>query len=373
LAKTLGEISAPERRRLREAAVRAGVEICGLHWLLARTEGFHLNHPDTAVRERTGRYLCDLVDCCADLGGKILVLGSPQQRNVLPGLTARQAWDFAAQTLASVVQRAKDQKVVICFEPLSPAETNFINTAAEAIAFARQFNSPAMKIILDVKAMCSEPEPIPSIWGGFIKFSHTIFALPFALASMAVAARDQRGWPGGEFFCSSWRPWFARGLAPCPSIASPTANLTAPIRARPGAICRRRDFAGGRVDAVPGQRGGIGCGGSYWINPLLLSFAGGAVFVCFYSLTKRFTDFTHVFLGWRWRWRRSGAWLAVKGSFDLFPRARLADVMQYSAALPLLLAGRWYFGWSASTSFTRCRITNLTGGTDCTRWWCGGA
>jgi sugar phosphate isomerase/epimerase len=174
LAKSVSEISPSQRRSLRESAARAGVEICGLHWLLARTEGFHLNHPDAAVRERTARYLCDLVDCCADLGGNTLVLGSPQQRTVLPGLTESQARDFATQTLAEAVQRAEARGMVICFEPLSPAETNFINTAAEAISFAQQFNSAAMKIVLDVKAMCSEPRPIPDIirqsWPHFAHF-----------------------------------------------------------------------------------------------------------------------------------------------------------------------------------------------------------
>src|SRR5882672_10644147 len=37
-------------------------------------------------------------------------------------------------------------------------------------------------------------------WGSFVKFSHTVFALPFALAAMAVAARANRGWPGWEKF-----------------------------------------------------------------------------------------------------------------------------------------------------------------------------
>src|SRR5580765_393575 len=37
-------------------------------------------------------------------------------------------------------------------------------------------------------------------WGGFVKFSHTVFALPFALAAMAVAARENRGWPGWRTF-----------------------------------------------------------------------------------------------------------------------------------------------------------------------------
>src|SRR5580658_1227964 len=141
LAKSVSEISPQQRRQLREAAARVGVQICGLHWLLAKTEGLHLNHPDTAVQKRTSQYLCDLVDCCADLGGKTMVLGSPQQRGVLPGLTTQQAWDLASQTLRPAVQRAETRGVVVCFEPLSPAETNFINTAAEAIAFAAQFSS----------------------------------------------------------------------------------------------------------------------------------------------------------------------------------------------------------------------------------------
>src|SRR5438034_1172096 len=37
-------------------------------------------------------------------------------------------------------------------------------------------------------------------WLSFVRFSHTAFALPFALAAMAVAARDNRGWPGGRTF-----------------------------------------------------------------------------------------------------------------------------------------------------------------------------
>lgn len=174
LAKNVAEISAQQRRQCRESAARAGMEICGLHWLLAKTEGLHLNHPDAEVQERTSRYLCDLVDCCADLGGKTMVLGSPQQRNILPGLTRQQAWELATRTLWPAVKRAEKQGVVICFEPLSPIETNFINTAADAITFAKQFNSPAMEIILDVKAMCSEQTPIPEIiqqsWPHFAHF-----------------------------------------------------------------------------------------------------------------------------------------------------------------------------------------------------------
>jgi sugar phosphate isomerase/epimerase len=174
LARTVTEISPTRRQQIRDTATRLRLDICGLHFLLARTEGLHLNHPDNTVRERTGKYLCALVDCCADLGGKVLVLGSPQQRSVLPGVTPAQAWELATATVTDAVRRAEEHSVVLCFEPLAPAETNFINSAAEAVRFAQQFNSPAVQIILDVKAMCAEPWPIPEIirqsWPHFAHF-----------------------------------------------------------------------------------------------------------------------------------------------------------------------------------------------------------
>ena len=103
-----------------------------------------------------------------------MVVGSPKQRNALEGVSHQQAWDWTAATFRDAVKRAEDRGVTICFEPLSPAETNFINTAAEAIEFVKPFNSPAFKIILDVKAMCSETKPIPQIihesWPHFAHF-----------------------------------------------------------------------------------------------------------------------------------------------------------------------------------------------------------
>lgn len=174
IAKYVTDISPPERKRIRDAAAKAGIAISGIHWVLVQAEGMYLTHPEKNVRDRTSLYFCDLVDFCADLGGKIIVVGSPKQRNVMEGVTFEQAWDWATTTFRDSVKRAEDRAVTICFEPLAPAETNFINTAAEAIRFTQQFNSPAMKIILDVKAMSSESKPIPQIiresWPHFAYF-----------------------------------------------------------------------------------------------------------------------------------------------------------------------------------------------------------
>jgi sugar phosphate isomerase/epimerase len=174
IAKSVTEIPAVERQRLRESAARAGIAICGIHWVLVQAEGMYLNHSDAAVRRRTAGYFCDLVDFCADVGGKVIVVGSPKQRNLLPGVTMEQAWDWAIETFRDSVKRAEDRGVTICIEPLSTAETDFITTAEAAVRFAEQFRSPHFQIILDVKAMCSETKPIPQIiretWPRFAHF-----------------------------------------------------------------------------------------------------------------------------------------------------------------------------------------------------------
>src|SRR5260370_6271126 len=174
LAKYVTNIPAAARQAIREAAARNGIVIAGIHWVLAQAEGMYLNHSDPAIRERTAKYFCDLVDFCADIGGENIVVGSPKQRNLLPGVTAQQAWDWAAETFRDSITRAEKRGGTICLEPLAPTETNFINTAEEAIRFARQFGSARFKIILDVNAMCSESKPIPQLiresWPHFAHF-----------------------------------------------------------------------------------------------------------------------------------------------------------------------------------------------------------
>ena len=174
LADSVADIPAPARREIREGARRNGIEIAGIHWVLVKPEGLYMNHPDPEIRKRTSQYFCDLVEFCADVGGRVMVVGSPKQRNVMEGVTPLQAREWAAGTFRDSTKRAEDRGVTICFEPLSPAETNFINTAADAIAFAGEVRSPNFKIILDVKAMCSEGRPIPQIiresWPHFAHF-----------------------------------------------------------------------------------------------------------------------------------------------------------------------------------------------------------
>ena len=163
LAKSVADISATERARIRALADRAGLAIAGIHWVLVQTEGLYLTHPEAATRARTADYFGALVDFCADLGGRVIVVGSPKHRDVLAGVSPAEAWAHATEVFRAPVRRAEERGVTICFEPLAPSETNFVNAAADAIQFVKQFQSPAMKIILDVKAMSAEAKPIPQI------------------------------------------------------------------------------------------------------------------------------------------------------------------------------------------------------------------
>ncbi|MBL9190234.1 MAG: sugar phosphate isomerase/epimerase [Opitutaceae bacterium] len=163
LAKSVNDIPALERVRIRESAARAGIAISGIHWVLVQTEGLHLTSPDAATRARTADYFCALTDFCADLGGRTIVVGSPKQRSLLPGVTQAQAWTWAQEVFRPAARTAEARAVTICFEPLPAEDTDFVNTAVDAIRFARGLGSPNFKVILDVRAMSHEGKPIAQI------------------------------------------------------------------------------------------------------------------------------------------------------------------------------------------------------------------
>lgn len=160
LADTAGEVTAARRAEIARQARDAGVEVIGLHWLLVKPEGLYINHPDDAIRLRTRDYLVELIDLCGDLGGKVMVLGSPKQRNVLEGQTYDDTWARTVDTLTGCVARAAYRGVTICIEQLSPRETNFLRTVAEAAKMVDQIGHPNVRLILDVKAMLSLDRPV---------------------------------------------------------------------------------------------------------------------------------------------------------------------------------------------------------------------
>lgn len=164
---TLGEVPhqlpAARRAELRRAAADAGITIGGLHWLLVTPEGLSITDPDEGVRYCTLEVIRRLVDLCADLGGQVMVHGSPAQRQ-LPDDRREDAWMRGRDAFAEAAEAAEAAGIIYCIEPLARQETNFINNVAEAVELVETINNRALRTMVDCRAArLSEDEDLPAL------------------------------------------------------------------------------------------------------------------------------------------------------------------------------------------------------------------
>ena len=206
------QITAAKRSEVRTQAETAGLDVVGLHWLLAKTEGLYLTTPDAAVRQKTAEYLKELARLCRDLGGSILVFGSPLQRNLLPGVRLDEGMKYAAEVFQAAMPALEDLDVTLAIEPLGPAEGNFLLTAADGVKLMQMVGSSHCRLHLDCKAMSSEGTPIPDIlrrsapWmvhfhaNDANKLGPGFGELDFVPIFEALGQIDYRGWVSVEVF-----------------------------------------------------------------------------------------------------------------------------------------------------------------------------
>jgi D-psicose/D-tagatose/L-ribulose 3-epimerase len=159
LADHLDEISPARRKELRDIIKSEGLEFAGLHWLLVTPKGLHATTADAALRRKTWDYVLKLIDFCGDMGGGIMVFGSPQQRGSL-GNTEEEARRAFADGLASVANHAQERKSTILIEPLPRKDTNVVNTLDEAVAILTKINHPAIQTMFDFHNTVNETEPM---------------------------------------------------------------------------------------------------------------------------------------------------------------------------------------------------------------------
>ncbi len=167
----------------------------------------------------------------------------------------------------------------------------------------------------------------------FIRFSHTVFALPFALGSMLVAAQGLPGW------------WLA-GLILLAMVFARTAAMTfnriadwEMDKRNPRTAARHKlvSFRAAIAMLIGSSVAFVGV--AYAINPLcfwLSPVALGIIF--FYSLTKRFTHAAQFFLGLALSVAPVGAWLAVTGAFAFPPLVLATAVLLWVAGFDLIYA-----------------------------------
>jgi len=160
LADSVTEISPKRRNAIRRAAEKNGIEIVGLHWLLVKPEGLYINHPDELIRIQTQEYIEALIHFCADIGGKVLVHGSPHQRTIQEGWDSKESWDYAIETFKVSLRAARQRNVIYAMEPLAPPLTNFINTVEDAIRFVKEVRHPNFKMVFDCRSATASEKSV---------------------------------------------------------------------------------------------------------------------------------------------------------------------------------------------------------------------
>ena len=152
LCELVTDLDQADRKQIRKDVEDAGLEVAGLHWLLANTP-FRLNTPDEDERRAAGNYLVELVDFCADVGGDKMVFGSPAQRDPADGYDPTEAWVWMVECMRRCGERANERGVTFCIEPLG---TPFVTWIDDAMRLAEEVNQPGFAMMVDCKAMAQD-------------------------------------------------------------------------------------------------------------------------------------------------------------------------------------------------------------------------
>ncbi|MBI1390776.1 MAG: TIM barrel protein [bacterium] len=180
LGKPADQLTAAERGEIKAIAKGHGLDIIGLHWLLVLPKGvendLHINCPGAARRQKTQDYYKELIRLCAEWGGKVMVHGSPGARNWTEGDRYYDVFQRTVDFFGGCVSLAEECGVTICFEPLTHAETNFINRAQDGAELIEAVGSPNLMLHLDVKAMCggeyAPPEEVLKKYSRYVRHVH---------------------------------------------------------------------------------------------------------------------------------------------------------------------------------------------------------
>ena len=157
------KLTAAQIAEVRRAASDAGIAITGLHWLLKAPAGLSITSSDDMVRRRTVEVMRAMCGLCAELGGTILVHGSPDQRALTIGDEVI-GGQHGVECFAAVADAAQAAHVTYCIEPLARNQTAFINTVEEAARIVRTVGSPALRTMIDCSAAGqAEAEPVDAL------------------------------------------------------------------------------------------------------------------------------------------------------------------------------------------------------------------
>lgn len=172
----VSEITPNRRKEMVKAMENVGISCAGLHWLFAPPpQGLHCTTSDESVRIKTWAYLDELIDFCADLGGTVMIFGSPKQRDAASvGISVEEAVRRLTDGLANASDHAQNRGVKILLEVLDHTQTDVVNTSEQAMAILKEINHPAIQTMFDFHNTVDETEPFDVIIKKYYPYIHHV-------------------------------------------------------------------------------------------------------------------------------------------------------------------------------------------------------
>ena len=211
-AESIDSLSPGERAEFRRTIEGEGLVCSGLHWLLLTPKGLHLTTEDSVLREKSWSYLGRLIDFCGDLGGPVMILGSPYQRNALDGQSVEEALSRLAEGLARLAPRAAEREVTLLMEAVSSQETNVVTTLEEAVSVVDTVGHPSVQTMFDFHNAADQGGDflsLPERYFEKIRHVHvnevvgrhpSTGEIDFARVLQLMRDRDYKGWFSLEVF-----------------------------------------------------------------------------------------------------------------------------------------------------------------------------
>jgi D-psicose/D-tagatose/L-ribulose 3-epimerase len=127
---------------------------------------------------KTEAYLDKALGRAAQLGVKVIVLGSPKSKNVPEGYPMDKAWSQLVELLRNIDPLVRTRGITVVIEPLNKGESNIINTAAEGLRLAKAADRENIKLLIDYYHLVMEKEDPEIILDAGFYIKHIHFGNP---------------------------------------------------------------------------------------------------------------------------------------------------------------------------------------------------
>jgi len=141
-----------------------------------------------------------------ELGGKVVVFGSPGARNIPEGFPRDRAHHQLIHFLQMAADVAAENNIIVVIEPILRRNCNLLNSVSEAVALAQQLDRPEIKVLADLFHMTAESEPVGAITEAGEHLYHVHMPVPDipGLSEPRSITTRLPAYPNREFLVELW-------------------------------------------------------------------------------------------------------------------------------------------------------------------------